>query len=615
MRVSVGGTIRRFNACFGLLLALFCLSASGQDSESGAVLHRVSFPGDRQQVILVRSEFPVSGPGMELMMPAWIPGSYLIRDFAANVDHLAAYGSDGSELPLRKVSKDHWLVETAQTDRLVIQYEVFTNNLSVRTSWASKDFSLINAASVLMYTSNSRDKQQYLNVVTGDSRGDVFTDLPRTARDNTFLASDFDELVDSPVAVANAPSYRFSVENQDYVLVNIGENEFWDGEQAALDVKKIVSQTQGFWQVNPLERPYWFLNFIVGAGGGLEHDHSTVMMTGRSQPRTRKGYIKWLGLVAHEFFHVWNVRRMKPVELVPYDYQQEQYTRQLWLAEGLSSYFDNLILSRAGLIKPKEYLELLAADIHRLETTPGRRVQSVTEASYDAWIRNYQPNSNTINSTISYYTKGALIGFVLDTWLRKESKGRQNLDEVLRKMYGLYSNRAYSMEDFIQVVVEVGGPEAGEFIQSLLASTEELDVDSALDWYGLGLARSKDLSADDSEANPSAGFGAVWEKSKPDLVVKSVLAGSAGVKAGLMPGDEVLAIGHERLTKANVANLMESFRPGEKTTLLVSRRGRVISLDVTLGTAIPDKFVIKLSDNFKQSQIRRLQSLLGQDIP
>ena len=163
--------------------------------------------------------------------------------------------------------------------------------------------------------------------------------------------------------------------------------------------------------------------------------------------------------------------------------------------------------------------------------------------------------------------------------------------------------------------MEVGGTEAGEFIQSLLASTEELDVDSALDWYGLELARSKDLSADDSEANPSAGFGAVWEKSKPDLVVKSVLAGSAGVKAGLMPGDEVLAIGHERLTKANVANLMESFRPGEKTTLLVSRRGRVISLDVTLGTAIPDKFVIKLSDNFKQSQIRRLQSLLGQDIP
>ena len=615
MQVSVLVSAVRYYSLLALLLGLFVLPAHGSEGQKDSVLHSLSFPDNRQQVILVRSEFPVTSDRTELMMPAWTPGSYLVRDFAANVDRLSAYASDGSELSLYKVNKDRWLIETGQLERFVVQYEVFTDQLSVRTSWASEDFSLINAASVLMYTDNSRDLPQHLNMVIDDVRGDVFTSLQRTGQSNTFVAADYDELVDSPVAVANAPSYRFTVENQDYVLVNVGENQFWDGQQAALDVQKIVSQTQWFWQVNPLERPYWFLNFIVGAGGGLEHDHSTVLMTGRAQPRTRKGYIKWLGLVAHEFFHVWNVRRMKPVELVPYDYQQEQYTQQLWLAEGFSSYYDNLILSRAGLINPKEYLDLLAAGIHRLESTPGRRMQTVTEASYDAWIRQYQPNANTINSTVSYYTKGAVIGFVLDTWLRKESRGRHDLDEVMRKMYGLFSSQPYSQEAFIQIVADVGGSEAGEFALTLLNSTEELGVDAALEWYGLELVRTKETTTEDTETVQSAGFGAVWDKGKPGLIVKSVLAASAGADAGLMPGDEVLAIGNERLTAKNEANLMSSFRPGEKTTLLVSRRGGIVSLDIELETAIPDKYLIKLRANYKQSNIRRLQSLLGQEIP
>ena len=172
-----------------------------------------------------------------------------------------------------------------------------------------------------------------------------------------------------------------------------------------------------------------------------------------------------------------------------YDYQHEQFTRQLWLAEGLTSYFDNLLLSRAGLITAEEYMVLLAKYIHRLETTPGRLVQAVTEASHDTWIRQYQPNANSVNSTISYYTKGAVIGFVLDAFLRKESKGRHNLDEVMRKMYSLYSNQAYSNGALEKVVVDVGGTGAGDFLRALLETTAELDVDAALDWYGLELDR------------------------------------------------------------------------------------------------------------------------------
>jgi len=579
------------------------------------VRHTLSYPQDRQQLILVRSEFPVSAPLTELIMPNWTPGSYLIREFAANVDSVSATSEDGSALEVRKISKDRWQVNTGQTTTLIVSYEVFTPDLNVSASWVSRAFTLINGASVFLYTGPTRDLTQLVHVVTGQERGEIFTAMLPAPDGDGHYAENYDELVDNPMIVARAPSYRFKHKGQDYVLLNVGENEFWDGEQAARDVKKIVVETQSFWQDNPLKKPYWFLNLAVEGKGGLEHDHSTVIMTGRRQMRDRGDYIKWLGIVAHEFFHVWNVRHMRPADLAPYDYQNEQYTSQLWLAEGLTSYYDNLLMSRASLIRPEEYMELLAGDIYRLETTPGRLLRPVTEASIDAWIRHYKPKANSVNSTISYYTKGAVIGFVLDTYLRKESKGRHDLDEVMRKMYSLYSSKPYTSEAFEQLVIDVGGPAAGLFLQSLLTTTTELDVDTALDWYGLKLKRGPvAVNGTKDKGLRKSGFGVIWDEDKSGLVIKSVLAGSGGAFAGLMPRDEVLAIGGERLTSESLENLMTSYHPGEETTLLISRRGRIISLDIKLDIAIPDRFDIVLQSGFGKRHIKRLQSLLGQNL-
>lgn len=544
-------------------------------------------------------------------MPNWTPGSYRIRDYAANVDRISASSGDGAALHIKKISKDRWQVNTAQATTLVVDYEVFTPNISVQASWVGSDFSLFNGASVFLYTEQSRELPQLLNMVTDTDRGEVFTALPFSPDGGFYQASNYDELVDNPVVVANAPSYRFTHEDQDYVLLNVGENTFWDGKKAAHDVEKIVAETQSFWRTNPLTRPYWFLNFAVEGKGGLEHDHSTVIMTGRRQMSDRDDYIKWLGIVTHEFFHVWNVRHMRPLELAEYDYQHEQYTSQLWLVEGLTSYYDNLLMSRAGLITPKEYMALLAKDIHRLETTPGRLLRPVTEASLDAWIRHYQPNSNSLNSTISYYTKGAVIGFVLDAYLRKKSKGRHDLDEVMRKMYSQYSVRPYSSDAFVKVVVDVGGAGAGDFLLSLLNTTTDPDVDVALEWYGLKLVRSPAVVDGDTL---QSGFGVIWDEDKSELVVKTVLAGSGGSVAGLISGDEVLAIGDERLTTETLVGLMGSFRPSDKTRLLISRRGRIISLDIKLDTAIVEQFDIVLQSGFGKRHIKRLQSLLGQKL-
>lgn len=579
------------------------------------VRHTLSYPQHREQYFLVRSEFPVEAAVTEVIMPNWAPGSYRIREFAANVDTISAVSARGQDLVVKKISKDRWRIVTEGVSTLIVDYEVFTPDLSVNSSWASRAFSLVNGTSVFLYTEASRPLPQTVSIEAGSERGGLFTAMSEADDRRSFIAANYDELVDSPIAVADAPAYRFELDGQGYVFVNVGENNFWDGQKASDDVEKIVRETQSFWRVNPLQKPYWFLNFAVEGRGGLEHDYSTVIMAGRRQMQDREAYIRWLSVVAHEFFHVWNVRNMRPAALAEYDYQHEQYTSQLWLAEGLTSYYDNLLLSRAGLIKPDEYMELLAKDIHRLENTPGRKLRPVAEASLDAWIRHYQPNSNSVNSTVSYYTKGAVVGFVLDTYIRKESKGRRSLDDVMREMFERHSNSPYTGDDFAQVVAEVGGPDALTFLNPLLATTVDPDVDSALDWFGLRLNRepiAKDAKSD--AATVESGFGAIWDEKEANLIVKAVLAGSSGAKAGLLPKDEVLAIGGERTTKNGLARLMTSFDPGENTTLLVARRGKIMTLEVELETAIPERFDIVVQSGFGKRHINRLQKLLGQDL-
>ena len=604
---------------FTLTPLLLLLILPGIASAADEVQHTVSFPVDRQQLIQVRSEFPASGAVTELIMPNWTPGSYMIRDYAANMDKLSVRSAEGLVLPVQKISKDRWRVDSGQASGLVVNYEVFTPNLNVSNSWTSDAFTLLNGASVFLYTEDSRQLPQRLLIDTDKQRGSIFTAMSKNTDAGIYNAKNYDELVDNPVVVANAPSYRFDHKKQQYQFVNVGENEFWDGPQAARDLEKIVAETQAFWEVNPLKRPYWFLNFAVQAKGGLEHDHSTVIMTGRRQMSDREDYIKWLGVVAHEFFHVWNVRHMRPAGLESFDYQKEQYTEQLWLAEGLTSYYDNLLCTRAGLIKPEEYIELLALEIHRLETTPGRLLRPVTEASLDAWIRHYQPNANSVNNTISYYTKGAVIGFVLDTYIRKESKNRHNLDEVMREMYQLYSDKPYDSEAFEKVVIEVGGQGAGRLLKQLLTTTTDPDVDAALDWYGLELNRGVadafgGSSTADATQTPASGFGVVWDTDKPGLVIKAVLAGSGGSKAGLIPQDEILAIADERLTLNTLDSLMRTFAPGEEYPLLLSRRDKLMRVNIKLDQAIPDQYTIVLQSGFGSRHIKRLQSLLGQNL-
>lgn len=581
--------------------------------DGGVVRHAVSFPELKQQYVHVRAEWPVSGEAVDVRMATWTPGSYLVREFSANVDRIAFHGADGRLLKHAKVSKDTWRVETGGSPLLVAEYDVHAGDLGVQTSWAGEDFILINGASIFLFTGETREFQQEVTLAAPEGMGRALAALPREG--DAFRALGFDELVDSPIVVTDAVAHRFSDRGHDFLLVNVPASESWDGPQSARDVHAIVEAANELWGAVPFEREYWFFNFPVEHRGGLEHDHSTVMMTGRWQMRDREDYIKWLGLVAHEYFHAWNVRRMRPEALARYDYGREQYSGSLWLAEGITSYYDNLLLSRARLVSPNEYFKRLATDLHALEMTPGRSRISLREASREAWIRSYRPDANTLNSTVSYYTKGAVLGFVLDTRLRSESEGEAGLDDVIRLMWERWGDTPYPERAFADAVEEIGGEQTRAWLEPLLETPAEPDVDAALAWYGLALDRHPVNNAARKAGEPlETGFGVNWSAETDALVIENVLHGMTGSKAGLLPGDELLAINGERVIRDTLDGRLKAIGPGEKVELLVDRRGKIITVPVMLEEARPETFEVGPGEVFGDRELSRLESWLGQPL-
>lgn len=602
-------------ALFGLLPAMLQVESLG--AESFQAEHRISFPNRQSQYLEVQLRFPVQTEELELIMPVWTPGSYLIRDYAAHVEQLRATGESHGSLDVEKSAKNRWRVKTAGETEITVNYSVWAGELSVNTNWVESGFALLNGAGIFLYTESSRNWPQSVTVDLPEDWASVKTSLPQVNGQWRFLASDYDELVDSPMLLGNAPDYRFSLAGQDYVLVNQGESRLWDGARSAQDVASVVNSVQTFWGVNPLAHPYFFLNVIAQGCAGLEHDHSTVLLANSWQMRYREEYINWLALVTHEFFHAWNVRRMRPEAFKEYDYERETYSRELWLAEGLTSYYDNLLLLRSGLITVAEYFALLANEIHQYETTPGRNVESAELASFNAWIKHYKPDANSVNSGVSYYRQGALIGLVLDQSIRKATEGKASLDAVMREMYRLYgpqgsSGSSYPPDAIENLIEQVAGKPTRNLLEQLLTTTTSPEVDGTLAWYGLYLDRVPSRAAVVSLGkSPPAGFGLTWSDESEDLIVESVLRDSSGAAAGILPADELLAIDGTRVTKKNIDDRMLRLQPGETTELLVVRHGNLVTLTAVTQEATPDHYEILVMPGIDRHQKEHIGAWLG----
>lgn len=553
---------------------------STASSTASPVLYELSFPEPHTHYIEVQATFPARDrSALELFLPVWTPGSYLVREYMRNVEALVATDASGAALPLERTRKNRVRVRTMGHDRIQLSYKVYANEMTVRTSFVDVDGAFITGTTVFFADPEAMQSEHIVSITKPVEWHNIATTLRAHEEDpETFLAKDYDELVDSPFLVGTATTVTFELDGIEHSIVSHGDTAKWDHARAATDVQRLVERHRELWGSLPYPR-YYFFNLLTESSGGLEHRDSSVLMASGLSMQSEEKYRDWLSLASHEIFHAWNVKRLRPVELGPFDYENEVYTKSLWIAEGVTSYYDDLLARRAGLFDRKEYLQRLAKTIDRFRGTPGRRVQDLQSSSYDAWIKYYRPDENALNARISYYVKGALVAFVLDAKIREATRDTKSLDDVMRRAFALYSGeRGYTEAEFQDVVAEVAGKGVRTWLAKTLVSTDELDVETGLDYFGLRFAESKDKKA---KRKPWIGIGTRADGER--LFVTEVVRDSPAWRAGVSAEDEVLAIGDLRATSSRWTDLLETLSPAEATSLTLSRRGRVRDLPLVLG--------------------------------
>ncbi len=560
-------------------------------AESRAPLrYTLRFPAPHTHYVEVEATVPTGQkPVVELAMAVWTPGSYLVREYARHVEGVTASTPDGQGLRLDKSRKNRWRIATNDAPDITVTYRVYCREMSVRTNWIDAGFALLNGAPTFLTLADDAPRPHDIQLVLPASWHTSITGLPAVpgGAPHHYRAADFDTLVDSPILAGNPAIYPFEVDGIPHYLVNEGEGGMWDGPRAAQDVAKLVRAHRDMWGSLPYTK-YVFFNMITESGGGLEHKNSTVLMTSRWHARVRKDYLAWLGLASHEFFHVWNVKRLRPVELGPFDYENEVYTKNLWTAEGITSYYTDLGVRRANLCTDDELLERLSSMIERLQTTPGRLVHPLEMASYDAWIKFYRTDENSANTTISYYTKGAVVAFLLDVKIQSATAGTKRLDDVMRLAYTYYAGeQGFTREEFRALASSVAGIDLRPWFISVLETTEELDYTEALDWLGLRFRPAP------SPTPEKAWLGLITRTDHNRLLVSQVHRHTPGWQDGFNVDDEMLAIDDYRVLPVQWEARLTQYQPGDHATILVARRERLVRLAVTFGTEPPRRWILE----------------------
>ncbi len=485
-------------------------------------------------------------------LPVWIPGSYLVREFSKNLQGLSA--QQGTRpVVMRQLGKNSWQIKTKPGQPLQLHYQVYALDNSVRTAWLDTQRGFFNGTSLCLRVHGQENASHELELLAPAQHPDwsVATGLTPTRCNRhgwgTYCAADYDELVDCPVEMGHFWSGRFVAAGVEHRFVVAGASASFDGARLLADTQTICATQIAFWhgsgkkaQRAVQHQNYVFmLNAVDDSYGGLEHRNSTALICNRRDlPRlgapaqSGEGYTRLLGLISHEYFHTWNVKRLRPAEFARYNYESEQYTELLWFFEGFTSYYDDLMLARAGLVDDATFLRLWAKTLDNLRQSPGRLLHSVAQASLDAWIKYYRPDENTPNATVSYYTKGAAVALCLDLTLRRE--GHATLDDVMRALWQRCQGGPMSEIDVCTVLAELGQRSYGAEIAAWVHGTGELPVAKLLSQHGVCVEAEAIAPAQTLGLRVSEGAGGI--------VVKHVARGGLAERAGLQAGDEWLAL-------------------------------------------------------------------------
>lgn len=540
----------------------------------------------------------------ELKMPVWTPGSYLIREYARHVESFSAKDASGTDLAWRKTNKNTWQIDAKGAREIVARYNVYANELTVRTSELNDEHAFISPAALLLFPKDHLNAASTVKVVPyGNWK--VATGLPKVENQtNSFRAENFDVLYDSPIEVSDFKEISFDVQGKPHRFVVTGEGNY-DLQKIARDTAKIIEECYKIFGDLPYNDYLFILN--TRGGGGLEHLNSTALQFNRFGFSTR--YKDFLGLVAHEFFHLWNVKRIKPDALGPFDYENENYTRLLWFAEGGTAYYESVLMLRAGLITADEFLTARETQILALQNRPGRFETSLEDASFDAWIKYYRQDENALNNQISYYDKGELVSFLLDVEIRKASGGAKSSDDVLRHLYNEFAkkNKNYSPADFQKTCELMAGKSLNDFFEKYVRGTAEIDYNAAL--VGIGLK----FSTGETE-NRTAYLGANLRQDADKLIVASLPKETPAYEQGLNSGDQIVAVDGNRASQTFLSSYLAEKKPNDRIKLTVFRFDELREIEVTLGGRAKQDFQITAIENPSEDQKRLYREFLGAEL-
>jgi predicted metalloprotease with PDZ domain len=545
-------------------------------------------------------------PVLNLKMPVWTPGSYLVREYAKNLQDFSAEMTDKQQsLPICKIAKNHWQVDTASTSKITVRYRVFANELSVRTNHLDATHGYFNGAALFFFIPGFEQQPLQIAITLPKPEWQVTTPLPLVSgQAHTFEAKDFDTLVDSPFEIGSHQIYNFEVLGKSHQLAVWGQGNL-NPEKLIEDTQKIIEVEAKIFGGLPYERYLFLLHLTNNSFGGLEHKDGCALIYSRFGFRAKEKYQRFIQLVAHEFFHLWNVKRIRPKALEKFDYDQENYTTSLWFSEGTTSYYDLQIPLRAGIYDAKTFLENLSKEITQLQLTPGRKVQPLAESSFDAWIKLYRRDANSNNSQISYYLKGEMVSFLLDLLIRSRHRNQRSFDDVMAMMWQSFGKEeiGFTPQQLQSVIESVAQTDLSDFFKRFVDGTEELPFEEYLEPFGLR------LNTVTEDAVPYLGLIAKTEHNQE--IIKFVDATSPAALAGVDAGDELLAIEGLRVTADQLSDRLKDYQVGDTIKLSIFHQDELRTVSVTLATPQVIRYQIVLVEQPTPVQQENLTGWLG----
>ncbi len=564
--------------------------------------------------------------GQVCYLPNWIPGSYMIRDFAKHLQWIKAE-SKSKNITIKQLDKSTWQCQPC-SEELMITYQVYAWDLSVRGAHLDQTHGFFNGTSVFLAVEGQEQQKYQVEIVKPSGKQfdnwQVATGLQAISGTEEFAfglyeAADYDELIDCPVEMADFTIISFDACGVPHHMVLTGRFNKLDGQRLKNDLKKICEHHIHFFgKPAPMQR-YVFMTYVLGKGfGGLEHRNSTALHCSRedlpllsdSPDKVKEHYQTFLDLCSHEYFHTWNIKRIKPSIFVPYDTKQESYSELLWAFEGITSYYDSLACVQAGIISTANYLTALAKTITSVRRSKGRQIQSVTDSSFNAWTKYYKQDENAPNAVISYYTKGALIAFCLDFLIRQKTADKQTLQDVMQYLWLNFGAKGIGIEnDTIQnYVLELCGIESQKdirvFFDKALYSTEELDLDTPFAALGLELnyqarANKTDrggFSAEFKAAKAKVGLGIEYTSAALGIKVKNVYLNSSASEAGISAGDQLISVNGLKISHSDFEQNLQTMEPGDKIEILGFRRDELMQYNLKIVKAEDDTAYISYSN-------------------